>query len=239
MVCLDGFTLSHTMENVLTLPDEVVKDFVGERQFIRVEGHMGETELRLNPEVPLTMGPLDLQDYYFEHKMQQIDAMEQALKAIPEIDAEYAKVSGRSYGFLHPYRMEGAEVAVLGLGSTMGTVRYVVDELRSEGVKAGLIKMRVFRPFPVEELVKTVGDLPVLGVLDKAVSFGAPGGPLYEEVKSVFYDEERKPLIADFIHGLGGRDTSPSMIRGIYESLTENREKGEVPEKVSFVGVRE
>ncbi|MCW3978820.1 MAG: pyruvate ferredoxin oxidoreductase [Candidatus Bathyarchaeota archaeon] len=239
MVCLDGFTLSHTMENVLTLPDDVVKEFVGERQFIRVEGHMGETELRLNPEVPLTMGPLDLQDYYFEHKMQQIEAMEQALNAIPEVDAEYAKISGRSYGFLHPYRMEDAEVAVLGLGSTMGTVRYVVDELRSEGVKAGLIKMRVFRPFPAEELVKTVGDAPVLGVLDKAVSFGAPGGPLYEEVKSVFYDEAKKPFIADFIHGLGGRDTSPSMIRGVYESLLEIKKKGEVSEKVSLVGVRE
>jgi len=233
------FTLSHTMENVLTLPDGVVKEFVGERQFIRVEGHMGETELRLNPEVPLTMGPLDLQDYYFEHKMQQIEAMKQALKAIPEVDAEYAKISGRSYDFLHPYRMDDAEVAVLGLGSTMGTVRYVVDELRSEGVRAGLIKMRVFRPFPTEELVKTVGDVPVLGVLDKAASFGAPGGPLYEEVKSVFYDEAKKPFIADFIHGLGGRDTSPGMIKGIYENLMEIKKKGEVSEKVSYVGVRE
>jgi pyruvate ferredoxin oxidoreductase alpha subunit len=238
MVCLDGFTLSHTMENVLTLPDEAVKEFVGERVFIKVKGHKGETELRLNPDVPLTMGPLDLQDYYFEHKMQQIDAMKQALKAIPEVDAEYSKVSGRSYDFLHTYRMEDAEVALLGLGSTMGTVRYVVDQLRDEGVKAGLIKMRVFRPFPTEDLVKTVGDLPVLGVLDKAVSFGAPGGPLYEEVLSVFYDEENKPLIADYIHGLGGRDTSPAMIKGIYENLMEIKKKGTVPERVSFVGAR-
>ncbi len=238
MVCLDGFTLSHTMENVLTLSDEVVRDFVGERKFIVVEGHKGETELRLNPEVPLTMGPLDLQDYYFEHKMQQIEAMQQALKAIPEVDAEYAKVSGRSYGFLYPYKMEDAEVALTGLGSTMGTVRYVVDQLRSEGVKAGMIKMRLFRPFPAEELVETVGEVPVLGVLDKAASFGAPGGPLYEEVKSVFYDEDKKPFIADFIHGLGGRDTSPSMIRGVFESLMEIRGKGEVPQKVSYVGVR-
>jgi pyruvate ferredoxin oxidoreductase alpha subunit len=238
MVCLDGFTLSHTMENVLTLPDGAVKEFVGERTFIKVKGHKGETELRLNPDIPLTMGPLDLQDYYFEHKMQQIDAMKQALKAIPEVDAEYSKVSGRSYGFLHPYRMEDAEVALMGLGSTMGTVRYVVDQLRDEGVKAGLIKMRVFRPFPTEDLVKTVGDLPVLGVLDKAASFGAPGGPLYEEVLSVFYDEEKKPLIADYIHGLGGRDTSPAMIKGIYENLMEIKKKGTVPERVSFVGAR-
>jgi len=239
MVCLDGFTLSHTMENVLTLPDDVVQEFVGERQFIRVKGHAGETEFRLNVETPLTMGPLDLQDYYFEHKMQQVDAMNEALKAIPEVDAEYAKVSGRRYGFLHPYKMDDAEVALIGLGSAMGTVRYAVDELRDEGIKAGLIKMRVFRPFPEEELVMVVGDLPVLGVLEKAASFGAPGGPLYEEVKTVFYDRERKPLIADFIHGLGGRDTSPKMIKGVYKSLLDAKEKGKVSEKVSFVGVRE
>ena len=238
MVCLDGFTLSHTMENVFTLPDEVVKEFVGERQFIKVKGHMGETEFRLNPEVPLTMGPLDLQDYYFEHKMQQIDAMRQALKVIPEVDAEYAKISGRDYGFLHPYRMEDAEVALLGLGSTMGTVRYVVDQLRAEGVKAGLVTMRLFRPFPMEELIETVGKVPVLGVLDKSASFGAPGGPVYLDVKAAFYDEPHKPLIANYIHGLGGRDTSPSLIRGIFDSLLDIKRKGEVSERVSYVGVR-
>ncbi len=239
MVCLDGFTLSHTMENVLTLPDETVRDFVGERPYIKVKGHMGETELRLNPETPLTIGPLDLQDYYFEHKLQQVDAMEKALKAIPEVDAEYAKISGRRYDFLHPYRMEDADVALLGLGSTMGTVRYVVDQLRSEGMKAGLLKMRVFRPFPVNELIEAIGDTPVVGVLDKAVSFGAPGGPLYEELKTVFYDEEDKPFISDYIHGLGGRDTSPRLIRGIYENLMDVHRKGEVSEKVSYVGVRQ
>jgi len=111
MVCLDGFTLSHTMENVLTLPDEVVKDFVGEREFIEVEGHAGKTEFRLNPEVPLTMGPVDLQDYYFEHKLQQVEAMGHALNVIPEVDAAYEKISGRSYGLLHSYMMEDAEVA--------------------------------------------------------------------------------------------------------------------------------
>lgn len=239
MVCLDGFTLSHTMENVLTLPDEAVRTFVGERKFIRVRGQSGETELRLNPEAPLTFGPLDLQDYYFEHKMQQVDAMEQALVAIPEVDAEYAKVSGREYGFIHPYMMEDAEVAVMGLGSTMGTVRHVVEQLREEGVKAGLLKLRVFRPFPSKELVKMVGDLPILGVLDKSASFGAPGGPLYEEVKTAFYDEAERPLIAGYIHGLGGRDTSPDLIRGVFESLLGVYERGEVRDKVSYVGVRQ
>lgn len=238
MVCLDGFTLSHTMENVMTLPDDVVKKFVGEREFITVKGHAGETELRLNPDVPLSMGVLDLQDYYFEHKLQQMEAMENALKAIPEVNTEYAKISGREYGLLHPYKMDDAEVALIGLGSTMGTVRYVVDQLRSEGIKAGLIKMRVFRPFPVEALLETVGDLPVLGVLDKAASFGAPGGPLYEEIKTVFYDEPNRPLIKDFIHGLGGRDTSPSLIRKMYKDLMKAKVEDKISEKVSFVGVR-
>ncbi len=239
MVCLDGFTLSHTMENVMTLPDEAVEDFVGERGFITVEGHMGKTELRLNPEVPLSMGPLDLQDFYFEHKLQQIDAMEQALLAMPEVDAEYEKLSGRRYDFLHPYRMEDAEVAIMGLGSTMGTVRYVVDQLRDEGVRAGMVKMRVFRPFPAERLVEAIGGLPVLGVLDKSASFGAPGGPLYEEVKTVFYEREERPLIADYIHGLGGRDTSPEMIRDAFESLQKIHDRGRVDVPVSFVGARE
>jgi pyruvate ferredoxin oxidoreductase alpha subunit len=239
MVCLDGFTLSHTMENVMTLPDDVVKKYVGEREFIKVKGHAGEGELRLNPDLPMSMGVLDLQDYYFEHKFQQVDAMEQALRVIPQMDAEYFKLSGRRYDFLESYRMEDAEVALLGLGSTMGTVKHVVDELRAEGVKAGAIKMRVFRPFPIEALVNAVSGVSVLGVLDKAASFGAPGGPLYEEVSTVFLNRAEKPLIKNFIHGLGGRDTSPATIRGLYESLLSIHGRGEVDEKVTFVGVRE
>jgi len=239
MVCLDGFSLSHTMENVSTLHDDVVKEFVGERKFITVKGHAGETELRLNPETPLSMGPVDLQDYYFEHKLQQVEAMRHALNAIPEVDAEYAKISGREYGMMHPYRMEDADVALLGLGSTMGTVRFVVDELRSDGVKAGLIDLRVYRPFPEKELIETLGGTPVLGVLDKVPIFGSPGGPLVEDVKSTFYEQVDKPLIADYIHGLGGRDASPKLLRGIFEDLIEVQEKGEVTRKVSYMGVRE
>jgi pyruvate ferredoxin oxidoreductase alpha subunit len=239
MVCLDGFSLSHTMENVSTLHDDVVKEFVGERKFITVKGHAGETELRLNPETPLSMGPVDLQDYYFEHKLQQVEAMRQALNAIPEVDAEYAKISGREYGMMHPYRMEDADVALLGLGSTMGTVRFVVDELRSDGVKAGLIDLRVYRPFPEKELIENLGGTPVLGILDKVPIFGSPGGPLYEDVKSTFYEQVDKPLVADYIHGLGGRDASPKLLRGIFEDLIEVQEKGEVTRKVSYMGVRE
>jgi pyruvate ferredoxin oxidoreductase alpha subunit len=238
MICLDGFTLSHTMENVHTLSDGVVEEFVGERPYIKVRGHLGEAEFRLDPENPLTMGPLDLYDFYFEHKMHQVEAMEKAMKAIPEVDEEYAEISGRSYVMLKPYEMEDAEVALIGLGSTMGTVRYVVDRLRRRGVKAGMVKMRVFRPFPSEQLVELLKDVEVIGVLDKAMSFGAPGGPLYEELRTVFYDVGGAPLIVDYIYGLGGRDTPPKLIEEAYEGLLEVKRRGEVVERLNYLGVR-
>jgi pyruvate ferredoxin oxidoreductase alpha subunit len=239
MVCLDGFTLSHTMENVFTLSNDDVKAFIGEREFINVKGPKGEAELRLDPETPLSMGPLDLQDYYFEHKLQQIEAMELALEKIPMIDAEYGNVSGRRYGLLETHMTEDADVVLMGLGSTMGTVRHVVDGLREDGNKVGMVKMRVFRPFPVEKLIEVLGEVNVIGVLDKSVSFGAPGGPLYEEVKTSFYDIADRPTIANYIYGLGGRDASTNMIEGIFKGLNKIHSKGELTQKVSYVGVRE
>jgi pyruvate ferredoxin oxidoreductase alpha subunit len=165
--------------------------------------------------------------------------MKLALEAIPEIDDGYAKISGRHYKTVHPYRMEDAEFAIIGLGSTMGTVRNTVDALREEGVKAGHVKIRVFRPFPMEDLFKAVGNVPVVGVLDRSVSFGAPGGPLYEEVKTSFYEKDDRPLIANFIYGLGGRDMSPTLIKSIIKKLELIGSKGEVDERVSYIGVRE
>ena len=238
MVNLDGFTLSHTLENVLTLPDEVVQEFVGERNFIRVKGHMGETEFRLDPERPLTIGPLDLPDFYYEHKLQQVEALKAALKAIPIVDEEYSEISGRKYELIHPYRLEDAEIALIGLGSTMGTVMHVVDELREEGMKAGALKLRIFRPFPEEALKEVLRGVPAIGVLDRAISFGAPGGPLYMEVKTILYEEDVRPIVVNYIHGLGGRDTPPDLIRSIYKNLDQARVTGRAEEKVVYAGVR-
>lgn len=239
MVNLDGFTLSHTLENVMTLPDEEVSEFVGERRFMRVRGHLGEADFRLDPENPITMGPLDLPDFYYEHKLQQVEALKAALRAIPEVDDEYHRVSGRRYGFLHPYRLEDAELALIGLGSTMGTVMHVVDELREEGVKAGALKLRVFRPFPEEALKEAIMGIPAVGILDRAISFGAPGGPLYMEVKTTLYEEEEeRPILVNYIHGLGGRDTTPDLIRAIYKDLDRARARGGAEEKVIYAGVR-
>ena len=239
MVNFDGFTISHTMENVYTLEDEDVKKFVGKRIYMKTEGPKGEVEFRLDPENPISIGPLDLQDFYFEHKVQQMEAMKGTLKVIKRVDKEFEKITGRKLEYVYPYKMGDAEVAVVGLGSAMGTVREVVDELRAEGIKAGMIKMRLFRPFPVEELKKAIGNVPVLGVMEKAYSIGGPGAPLYEEIKTVLYDSPKRPLVADYINGLGGKDTSPELIRGIFKSLQKIKEKGAVVEPVTYVGVRE
>jgi pyruvate ferredoxin oxidoreductase alpha subunit len=226
------------MENVLTLEDNVVKEFVGERGFIDVKTHLGEAELRLDPVNPLTMGPASLMDYYFEHKLQQIDALDAALKVISEVDEEYYQYSGRRYGLIEPYQLEDAEVALIGLGSTMGTVRYVVDDLRANGMKVGLIKMRVFRPFPVEDLIKVIGDIPVIGVLDKSTCPGAPGGPLCENLKTIFYDKDVRPRIVNYVHGIGGRDTSPMMVEEILKELVKINDDEVIPKPVNYIGVR-
>jgi pyruvate ferredoxin oxidoreductase alpha subunit len=238
MVCLDGFTLSHTMENVMTLPDEVVKEFVGERPFIEVEGHLGKGELRLNPDMPITMGPLDLQDFYFEHKMHQVEALNEALEYIVDIEKEWANMSGRKYDYVEPYMMDDAEVALIGMGSMVGTIRYVVDELRSEGVKAGMVKLRLFRPFPAEAIKKAIGKVPVMGVMEKCISFGAPASPLMEEIMTTYYHDKAKPMMANYVVGLGGKDVSPDMIREAYASLLKIKKTGKVEKSMSYIGVR-
>ena len=239
MVNFDGFTISHTMENVYIMEDADVKKFVGNRVYMKTEGTQGEVDFKLDPEHPITIGPLDLQDYYFEHKVQQMEAMKGTLKAIKAVDKEFEKVTGRSLEYVYPYKMEDAEVAVIGMGSMMGTVREVVDELRAEGIKAGMIKLRLFRPFPMEEIIKAIGKVPVLGIMEKAYSIGGAGAPLYMEVKTSLYDKKQKPLVADYITGLGGKDTSPEMIRDIFKNLKKIKETGAVAEPISYIGVRE
>jgi pyruvate ferredoxin oxidoreductase alpha subunit len=238
MVCLDGFTLSHTMENVMTLQDSEVNDFVGERPFIEVEGHIGRGELRLNPDMPLTMGPLDLQDFYYEHKMHQVEALKNALEHVKEIDEEWEKLSGRKYDYVEPYMMDDAEIALIGMGSMVGTIRHVVNELRDEGVKAGMIKLRLFRPFPVQSIKKAVGSLPVLGVMEKCISFGAPASPLMEELMTAYYHDKQKPMMANYVVGLGGRDVSTNMIRQAFDSLIKIKETGKVEKFMNYIGVR-
>ena len=241
MVGLDGFTLSHTLENVETLPDDVTKKFVGSRLLPNILTHEGKTvPFKLDPDNPMTMGPIALQNYYFEFKRQQDEAMKNALAVIQKVNDEYAEVSGRKYGngLVEVYHLEDAEVAVVCMGSTAGTMKNVVDELRQEGVKAGLLRLRAFRPLPVEEIRKALENVKAVAVLDKSLSFGGNGGAVFHEVRHVLYDAKAKPYIVNYVYGLGGRDASPIELRGIYNDLLRILEKG-VGNPIQYLGLRE
>ena len=242
MVGLDGFVLSHTLENVSILPDEIVKYFVGIRQVPRVTNHEGKlVPFKLDPANPLTIGPLDLHDYYFEHKRQQEESMRKALNVIKEVHEEYAKLSGRSYGngLVEAYMLDDAEIATVCIGSTAGTVKTVVDELRQNGIKAGLLRIKAFRPLPVEDIVNNLGGKKAVAVMDRACSFGGNGGPLFHEIRHSVYDLQDRPKLVNRIYGLGGRDIEPHMIEDIFKELQIIVEIGQPTETVKFTGLRE
>jgi pyruvate ferredoxin oxidoreductase alpha subunit len=241
IIGLDGFTISHTLERTDVLSEETVKKFVGERKFPMVLTHEGKTvPFKLDPENPMLMGPNVSPNYYFEFKRQQEEAMRNALKKIQEVNAEYAKLSGRSYGngLVETYKLDDAEIAVLVVGSTAGTLKVIVDQLRQEGVKAGLLRLRTFRPFPVEDLKNTLKNVKILAVMDKSMSPGGLGAAVFNEVRNALYDLKQRPTIVNYIFGLGGRDSSPRDLRRIYEDLDRIAKTGQT-ETVHYLGLRE
>ncbi|NIO37531.1 pyruvate ferredoxin oxidoreductase [Candidatus Bathyarchaeota archaeon] len=241
MVCLDGFTLSHALENVHVLSDDIVKKFVGIREIPRVIAHeKKEGPFRLDPENPLSIGPVAFPDYYFEFKRQQEDAMKKSLKTIKQVHDEYAQISGRHYGdgLIDLYLMDDAEIAAICLGSTAGTVKSVVDELRAEGIKAGLLRIRTFRPLPLKSIAKVLEKMKAVAVMDRSMSFGGGGGPVFQEIRHALYETSNRPLMANYIYGLGGRDISPSQIRGIYSELQDLPKTWKAENRVRYVGLR-
>jgi pyruvate ferredoxin oxidoreductase alpha subunit len=242
LVGLDGFTLSHTLENVTALSDYDAKEFVGDRKLINVITHEGKSApFKLDPENPMTMGPIALQNYYFEFKRQQEEGMRNALSVIRQVHDEYAEITGRSYGngLIEKYQLDDAEIAVVCVGSTSGTIKTIVDELRMEGVKAGLLRLRTFRPFPVEEIKNALSKVKVIGVMDKSMSFGGNGGAVFHEVRNTLYDDSSHPLVVDYIYGLGGRDYNPKEFKKIFNELHQISRSKRVDKLVNFVGLRE
>lgn len=231
-VCQDGFITSHGMERVEIYDDEAVKAFVGE--------YKPQWSL-LDLDHPKTYGPLDFYDYYYEHKRQQVEAMENAKRVIQEVAEEFNRTFGRNYGFFDAYRLDDAEVAVVVLNSTAGTARAVVDQLRNEGLKVGLLKPRVFRPFPAEELVDALKHLKAVAVMDRAISFGAManGGPLFLELAAAFQVHGVSIPMADYVYGLGGRDILPREVERVYRDALKMAETGQVERLVTYLSVRE
>jgi pyruvate ferredoxin oxidoreductase alpha subunit len=242
IIGLDGFIVSHTLENANVLSDEVVKQFVGDRVLPTVLTHEGKmVPFKLDPENPMTMGPNVSPAFYFEFKRQQEEAMRNALKKIQEINSEYAKISGRSYGngLIDTYKLDDAEIAIVVVGSTAGTLKVIVDQLRAEGMKVGLLRLRTFRPFPAEEIKNVLKNLKVVAVMDKSMGPGALGGSVFSEVRNALYDMKQRPIVVSYIFGLGGRDNSPRDLRKIYEDLARVARTGQPEALVHYLGLRE
>ena len=186
----------------------------------------------------MAIGPLDLQSYLFEHKFQQAEAMRNAKKVIKEVSEDFEKLTGRKYSFFEEYKLDDAELAIVCMNSTAGTTKYVVDSLREKGVKAGLLKIRMFRPFPTEEVAKALSHLKAVAVLDKADSLNGAGGALFEDVVSSMYVNKNTVPTVNYVYGIGGRDTTSYDIEGVFNDLSEIAKTGEINNPYRYFGVR-
>ena len=229
MVCQDGFITSHSIENIELIEDDKVKEFVGT---YKPEHYL------LNDKEPIAVGPLDVQSYLFEHKYQQAEAMRNAKKVILEVAKDFEKMTGRKYSYFEEYRMEDAEIAVVCMNSTAGTTKTVVDELREKGIKAGMVKVRVFRPFPAEEIAEALGNLKAVAIMDKADSLNAMGGALYEDVISSMYTAKKQVPAVSYVYGIGGRDTTSNNIHEVFDYLAQVAKTGEIDNPYRYVGLR-
>jgi len=229
MVTTDGFIISHGMERIEIIEDEEVKKFAGEYK---------PKHYLLNLDEPITVGALDLTDYYFEHKRQQIEAMKDSKAVILDVAKEFKDKFGREYGLFEKYNVDGADCVIVALGSTAGTAKVVIDELRSKGLKVGLLKGRVFRPFPKEEIAEALKGAKAIAVMDRSDSMNANEGPLCLEVKAALFDKGLGKILLNYIYGLGGRELKPQDIEFIYKELAEAI-KGKTKDKVNYLGVRE
>ena len=230
MVCQDGFITSHTLEAVNTFDLETVGRFIG--------AHKPVNPL-LDVDNPVTYGPLDLQDFYFEHKRQQSEAMVRALEKITDIFGEFENTFHQKYGFVEEYRLEDAQVAVIVLSSTAGTAKVAVDRLRDQGIRAGVLKPRFMRPFPAGSICRALEGIKAAGVMDRSDTFSTRGGPLYGEITSALYEAGMHLPVADYVFGLGGREIDPQMIENIFHQLLHIMKTGVVEQHVNYSGVRE
>ncbi|MBU0629029.1 MAG: pyruvate ferredoxin oxidoreductase [Nanoarchaeota archaeon] len=224
MVCQDGFITSHGVENVEIFDDEGVKKFVGEHKY-----PYGLLDIKK----PVTHGPLQLQDYYFETRSQQIPVMEEAKKEFVKIGEELGKITKKKYPLFDEYEMKDAEAVIVVMNSTAGTTKTAIDAMRKEGKKVGLLKLRLFRPFPYKEVSDALKHVKKIAVLDRSVSFGA-NPPLYSEVKNGLYDVKYTGKLHSCVFGLGGRNIFVEDIIGVFNRLLDGKLKDH-----DYIGLRE
>ncbi len=230
MSCLDGFITTHSIDRVSVMDDESVAGFVGEYT---------PANPLLDLENPVSHGSFaGLGGPFFEFKKAQRDAIERSRGVVKQVGAEFAELSGRPFDVIETWGMEDADVAVVVIGSTAGNVRHVARQLRDTGVKAGVVKIRCFRPFPYAELAEALAGVKAVAVMDRAESFGAEGGPLFLEVRSALYDRSERIPVISYIYGLGGSDVRLELIESVFRDLSDIAAGAPVPSGLVYLGSR-
>ena len=230
MVCQDGFITSHSIENINLEEDSEVKKFVGT---------YNPEHYLLNSKEPISIGPLDLQAYLFEHKAQQAEAMKKAKDVILDVSKQFEEWTGRKYGLFEEYKLEDADFAIVCMNSTAGTTKFVVDKLRKQGIKAGLLKIRVYRPFPAKEIASSLAHVKAVAILDKSDSLNAAGGALFTDVTSGMQVNNVNVPTVSYIYGIGGRDVPAEQIESVYEDLKKIVSSGgKIQNPYRYLGLR-
>ncbi len=229
MVCMDGFIISHSIERLEYLEDSEVKNFVGEFKNLYP---------LLDLDKPKSYGPLILTDLYHEYKRAQHEVMLKVKDVVLEVAKDFEKMSGRKYGLFESYMLDDADIALVILNSAAGTSKDVIDDFRSRGIKAGLLKPRLFRPFPYEEVAAALKNAKAVCVMDRADSFGGYG-PLFMEISSALYQLQKRPALINKIYGLGGRDYLPSHAELVLNELNEIAKGGKVNLVKEYIAVKE
>jgi len=229
MVCQDGFITSHAVENIELLADDVVKDFVGEYE---------PEEYLLNPGKPIAVGPYSVTAYAMEAKKNQELALERSKEVILQVAKEFEKISGRKYGLFEEYRTEDADYIMLIMGSAAGTAKQAVDDLRLQGKKVGVIKLRVFRPFPAQELAQALKNCKAAAIMDRCESYNGNGGPLGSEVTAGLYRSKVMIETVNYIYGLAGRDFTVNEVYDVFSQLEDLVENGKEAEQYQYIGLR-
>lgn len=225
----DGFITSHSLENIELLDDETVSDFVGYYEPI---------DYMLDETTTASFGPYDSPKFLLEHKRQQAQAMMNAKDVIKDVQEEFYKISGRKYDIIESYKTEDAERIMVIIGSSAGTAKYAVNELRAKGEKVGLVKIRVYRPFPASEIAEALKNAKMVAVMDRAEGLSGLGGPVFADICASMCNIKDKPLMVDYVYGLGGRDFKPEDAMAVFEELKSGMDSGEELETYRYHGVR-
>ncbi|MDD3403139.1 MAG: pyruvate ferredoxin oxidoreductase [Hespellia sp.] len=229
MICQDGFITSHAVENIELIEDEKVKPFVGE---------YNPEHYLLNPNEPMAVGAYAVSNYCMEAKKAHAEAMKNAKQVILDVAKEFQEISGREYGLFEAYRLDDADYAIVAIGSACGTAKDAIDALRAQGVKAGLLKVRVFRPFPAEEMVAALKNCKAIAIMDRCESYSSQGGPLGAELMAALYRGKATAEVINIVYGLSGRDIRVEDVEQIFEDLADIAEHG-TDDTYWYLGLRE